>query len=115
MVGVAFICCYLYQLGPTVVARWDTVYLFSLRPCPLISRSSCEIIFHWNALSPNLFKSKREILIKHVRKLHKQVAHDLIVDLQLAYFCIILCRAKLPSLVTKVTKLQNYKLNLVST
>ena len=34
-----------------------------------------------------IVKSTRGILIKHVRKFHRQVAHDLIiVDLQLTYF-----------------------------
>ena len=37
-------------------------------------------------------KSTRGVLIKCVRKLHRQVAHDLIiVDLQLTYFCIYWC------------------------
>ena len=38
---------------------------------------------------PLFYQSKRVILVKCVRKLHSQVAHDLIiVDLQLTYFCI---------------------------
>ena len=53
-------------------------------------RSSCESVFHQNGFFPNFVKSTREILIKHVRKLHRQVVHDLIiVDLQLTYFCIL--------------------------
>ena len=64
-------------------------FRFLLWPWPLLSRSSRESVFHQNGFFPNFVKSTRGILIKRVRKLHRQVAHDLIiVDLQLTYFCI---------------------------
>ena len=45
--------------------------------------------FHCNVFFPNFVKSIQGILIKHVRKLHRQVAHDLvIVGFKLTYFCI---------------------------
>ena len=48
---------------------------------------------------PNFVKSIRGILIKRVRKLHRQVAHDLIMlDLQLTYFYIYCVVLKLPNL-----------------
>ena len=64
-------------------------FWFLLWPWPLLSRSSRESVFHQNGFFPNFVKSTRGILIKRVRKLHREVAHDLIiVDLQLTYFCI---------------------------
>ena len=41
-----------------------------------------------------LSKSTMGILINRARKLHRQVAHDLIVDPPLTYFCAVLCSAK---------------------
>ena len=74
-------------------------FLFLLWPWPLLSRSSRESAFQRNGFFPNFVKSTRGILIKHVRKLHRQVAHDLImVDLQLTYFCIYCIVLKLPIL-----------------
>ena len=64
-------------------------FCFLLRPCPLLSRSKRDLVFHRNGFFRNLVKSTRGILIKRARKLHRQVAHDLIiVDLQLTNFCI---------------------------
>ena len=71
-------------------------FRFLLWPWPLLSRSSRESVFHQNGFFPNSVKSTRGILIKRVRKLHRQVAHDLIiVDLQLTYFCIYCVALKL--------------------
>ena len=71
-------------LFPRIMSSW-----FLLWPWPLLSRSNRESVFHQNGFFPNFVKSTRGILIKHVRKLHRQVAYDLIiVDLQLTYFCI---------------------------
>ena len=54
-------------------------------------------------------------MIKPVRKLHRLVAHDfLIIALWLTYFYIHYVGRKL-LFGHKITKLQNYKLNLVST
>ena len=66
---------------------------------PLLSRSSGESVFHQNGIFPDFVKNTRGILIKRARKLHRQVAHDLIiVDLQLTYFCIYCVVLKLPIL-----------------
>ena len=74
-------------------------FWFLLWPWPLLSRSSRESIFHRNGFFPNFVKRTRGILITHVRKLHRQVAHDLImVDLQLTYFYIYFIELKLPIL-----------------
>ena len=37
------------------------------------------VFFHPNGFFPNFVKSTSRILIKRVRKLHRQVAHDLII------------------------------------
>ena len=61
--------------------------------------ASCESVFHRKLFFSYSVKSTRGILIKRVRKLHGQVAHDLIiVDLQLTYFCIKCVVLKLPIL-----------------
>ena len=81
------------------IAPWGIVLWFLQWPWPLLSRSSCESVFHLNGFFPYFVQSTRGILVKCVRKLHRQVAHDLIiVHLQLTYFrkyCVVL---KLPIL-----------------
>ena len=53
------------------------------------------------------------ILVKHVRKLHSLVAHDiLIITLWFTYFCMYCVQLK-PSIDYYFTKLQNYELNFV--
>ena len=69
---------------------------FLLWPWSLLSRSSCENLFHPNGFFPNFVKSTRGILVKHVRKLHRLVAHDiLIIALRLTYFCMYCVQLKL--------------------
>ena len=81
------------------ISPWGIVFWFLIWSWPLPSRSSCESIFHWNGFFPYFVKSTRGILVKRVRKLHRQVTHELIiVHLQLTYFhkyCVVL---KLPIL-----------------
>ena len=58
-------------------------------------------------------KSMKGILIKHGRKLHRHLANDpIIVDLYLIYICV---NCIVSCVVTLVTKIQNYKFNLVFT
>ena len=80
------------------IASWG-IFLFLLWPWPLLSRSSYESVFLRNGFSPYFVQSTRGILVKRVRKLHRQVAHDLIVvHLLLTYFCKYCVVLKLPIL-----------------
>ena len=80
------------QREPLLSFFWEACFLFPSALAfdfILLSRSSCESVFHRNGFFPNVVKSTRGILTKRVRKLHRQVTHDLIiVYLQLTYFCI---------------------------
>ena len=92
-----------FFLGGMFIAPRGIVFWFLPWPWPLLSRSSRESVFHLNGFFPYFVQSTRGILVKRVRKLHRQVAHDLIiVHLQLTYFrkyCVVL---KLPILWPKV-------------
>ena len=97
-----------YQLlwEPLLKFFWEACFVFPRAlasdfcyDLDLCSQGQAVRAFFFGMGFPNFVKITRGILIKHARKLHRQVAQDLIiVDLQLTYFRIYCVVSKLPIL-----------------